>query len=97
MPRSPKVDITYCTQCRWLLRAAWTAQELLTTFQDELAEVSLIPAGGGTFDIHVDGRLLWSRSEEGGFPDLTTLKQRLRDQVAPERDLGHSDRSTAQP
>ncbi len=35
----PKVEITYCTQCRWLLRAAWTAQELLTTFESELGGV----------------------------------------------------------
>ena len=25
----PRVEIEYCTQCRWLLRAAWMAQELL--------------------------------------------------------------------
>lgn len=29
--------IEYCTGCRWLLRAAWMAQELLTTFEKELA------------------------------------------------------------
>jgi uncharacterized protein YcaQ len=32
----PRVQIHYCTQCRWLLRAAWYAQELLTTFETEL-------------------------------------------------------------
>lgn len=89
---APRVEIRYCTQCRWLLRAAWTAQELLTTFEAELGEVALVPATGGTFEIRLDGALLWSRAEQGRFPELRELKQRVRDAVAPGRDLGHSDR-----
>ena len=89
---SPRVEIRYCTQCRWLLRAAWTAQELLTTFEAELGEVALVPATGGTFEVHVDGALLFSRAVEGRFPELRELKQRVRDRVAPGRDLGHSER-----
>lgn len=92
MPRSPRIEIFYCTQCRWLLRAGWTAQELLTTFQDEIGEVALIPGTGGVFDVRVDDRLVWSRKQEGRFPEMKELKQRLRDVLAPERDLGHSDR-----
>ena len=30
----PEIVIIYCTQCQWLLRAAWLAQELLSTFAD---------------------------------------------------------------
>ncbi|MBN2715439.1 MAG: SelT/SelW/SelH family protein [Deltaproteobacteria bacterium] len=86
-----RIRIQYCTQCRWLLRSAWMAQELLTTFEQELAEVSLCPGAGGVFEISVNGRLVWSRKEMGRFPDIAELKQRIRDEVAPERDLGHSD------
>jgi selenoprotein W-related protein len=68
------------------------AQELLTTFADELGEVALIPGTGGVFDISVDDIEIWSRAADGGFPDITLLKQRIRDQVAPGRSLGHSDR-----
>ena len=89
--RGPRVEITYCTQCRWLLRAAWTAQELLTTFQRELGEVALVPGVGGVFEIRLDDVTIWSRSESG-FPDLAELKRLIRDRVAPDRDLGHSDR-----
>jgi selenoprotein W-related protein len=91
-PKSPRIEIEFCTQCRWLLRAGWTAQELLTTFQDEIGEVALIPGTGGVFDVRVDGVTIWSRKGEGRFPELKELKQRLRDRVAPERELGHSDR-----
>ncbi len=90
--KSPRVEIEFCTQCRWLLRAGWTAQELLTTFQDEIGEVALIPGTGGVFEVRVDGATIWSRKGEGRFPDIKELKQRVRDAVAPGRDLGHSDR-----
>ena len=89
--RSPRLEIEYCTQCRWLLRAGWTAQELLTTFVDELAEVALVPGKGGIFEVRLDGETIWSRKEERRFPEMAELKQRLRDHIAPDRDLGHSD------
>ena len=88
----PRITITYCTQCQWLLRAGWMAQELLSTFNGDLAEVALVPATGGTFQIHYDGDLLWDLKRDGGFPDVRTLKQRVRDRLDPERDLGHVDR-----
>jgi selenoprotein W-related protein len=88
----PRVAISYCTQCRWLLRAAWMAQELLSTFSTELGEVALVPGTGGIFRITVADRLVWDRKCEGGLPEITTLKQRVRDEVAPERHLGHVDR-----
>jgi selenoprotein W-related protein len=86
------VAIEYCTQCRWLLRAGWMAQELLTTFETELDEVALRPGTGGVFRITVDGDPVWDRRADGGFPEITLLKQRVRDRVSPERDLGHADR-----
>ncbi len=87
----PRVEIVYCTQCRWLLRAAWLAQELLTTFEQELGEVALQPGTGGVFEVRAQGRLVWSRVADHGFPDAKELKQRVRDVIAPEKDLGHSD------
>lgn len=87
-----RVEIRYCTQCRWLLRAAWMAQELLTTFDQEIAELALKPGTGGVFEVRANGELVWSRKEEGRFPEITELKQRVRDRIAPERHLGHSER-----
>ncbi len=91
--RTPRVEIEYCVGCRWLLRAGWTAQELLTTFESELAEVALVPgSSAGIFVVRLDDDVVFDRAEEGGFPELRELKQRIRDRVAPGRDLGHSDR-----
>ncbi len=91
----PKVRITYCTQCQWLLRAAWMAQELLSTFGGELAEVTLEPGTGGVCTIACDGKLIWDRKRDGGFPDAAELKQRVRDVFDPGRPLGHADRAKA--
>lgn len=88
----PRVRIAYCTRCRWLLRAAWLAQELLTTFETELGEVALCPGDSGQFTIYLNDEIVWDRKTEHGFPEAKALKQRIRDRIAPERDLGHSDR-----
>lgn len=89
----PRVEITYCTQCRWLLRAAWMAQELLTTFEEELGGVTLIPGTGGVYDVRIGNRLIFSRKAAGRFPDLKELKQLVRDAAAPGKDLGHSEKT----
>ena len=87
-----QVEIEYCTQCRWLLRAAWLAQELLTTFEADLSGLNLMPSTGGILDVRLNGALLFSRKLTGRFPESKELKQLIRDVIAPERDLGHSDK-----
>lgn len=87
-----QVEIEYCTQCRWLLRAAWMAQELLMTFEQDLTAVSLKPGTGGIFEVRLNDVILFSRKQAKRFPESKELKQLIRDVIAPERDLGHSDR-----
>ncbi len=86
-----RIEIHYCTQCRWLMRAAWVAQELLTTFDQEIGELALVPRTGGLFEVRVNGDLVWSRKHRGRFPEVKELKQLIRDRIAPEKDLGHSE------
>src|SRR2546425_7878260 len=89
---TPRIEIEYCTQCRWLLRAAWMAQELLTTFEKEVGEVALVPGKDAVFEVRLDREVIFSRKQEGRFPQLKELKQLVRDRIAPDKDLGHSDR-----
>ena len=92
MVKDPQVTIKYCRRCGWLLRASWMAQELLTTFAEELGSVTLEPDGtGGVFEICLDGECIWSWQDQKRFPEIKELKQAVRDKVAPNRDLGHSD------
>jgi selenoprotein W-related protein len=64
----------------------------LYPFEAEIGEVALVPGQGGVFVVKVEGQVIWSRQEQNGFPDIKTLKQLVRDQIAPGRALGHSDR-----
>ncbi len=41
-------------------RAAWLAQELLTTFETELTELALTPGTGGVFVVRVDDEVVWT-------------------------------------
>ncbi len=91
VPAKPVLTIRYCTQCRWMLRAQWYQGELLQTFAEELGGVLLVPTTGGLFRVEVAGTTVWNRKTDGGFPEITELKRRVRDLVAPGRSLGHAD------
>ena len=87
------IEIRYCTKCRWLLRSAWMAQELLSTFEEEISQLVLMPdSSGGLFEVRIDGELLWSREKRGGFPDIKQLKILVRDRISPQKDLGHIEK-----
>ncbi len=76
------------------MRSAWMAQELLTTFAEDLGEVALIPSEiAGRFTIMVEEEILFDRKREGRFPEIKELKQLVRDKVCPEKSLGHSDKN----
>jgi selenoprotein W-related protein len=90
-PPKWRVEIEYCTQCHWLPRAAWLAQELLGSFEHDLAQVALVPGRGGIFAVRVDGETVWDRAAQG-FPEPTAVKRAIRDVIAPGRQLGHVDR-----
>lgn len=85
------INIYYCRQCNWMLRSTWLSQELLHTFSEEIESLTLHPDTGGRFEIHCNGKMIWERKRDGGFPEAKVLKQRVRDLIDPERDLGHSD------
>jgi selenoprotein W-related protein len=92
MADKPRVSIEYCPRCGWLLRAAWLAQEVLTSFDADVSAVELVPSPiSGTFQVRVGDRVLWERKADAGFPQAAELKRRVRDVVAPGRPLGHSE------
>jgi selenoprotein W-related protein len=90
---SNRIGIEYCTGCRWMLKSFWMAQELLTTFEDDLDAITVIPSDSkGTYAVRLNGNdVLWDRKEESGFPSPKGLKQIVRDLVEPKKFLGHSD------
>jgi selenoprotein W-related protein len=85
----PRVEITYCTKCRFLLRAAWMAEELLTTFGAELGEVALRPGSGGIFEIALDGTVVATNRDRAPMPEPADVKRAIRDRISPARKIGH--------
>ena len=86
---SPRIEITYCTQCKFMLRATWLAQELLTTFGQELGEVAILPGSGGLFEVTLDGEVIATNRDHQPMPDPAQVKRTVRDRVAPDRKIGH--------
>ena len=86
---TPRIEIEYCTQCRFVLRAAWLAQEVLLSFGAEIGEVALIPGSGGRFEVRLDGEVLFSRHPHGRFPEPREIKELIRDRIAPAMAIGH--------
>lgn len=84
-----RVETTYCTRCKFLLRAAWLAQVILTTFRSEISEVALRPGSGGIFEVRLDGETIASNRDGGPMPDVGDVKRLLRDRIAPDRKIGH--------
>lgn len=86
------ITIEYCSQCRWMHRATWMMQELFVTFQEEVLEITLRQTTGGNFNIYANSDLIFSRKAEGRFPEITELKQLVRDRIVPDKNLGHSEK-----
>ena len=61
------------------------------TFGDKIGELVLIPTSGGEFTIVCDNTKIFSRKDEGRFPESKELKQMIRDRIDPDYSLGHSD------
>jgi selenoprotein W-related protein len=87
-----KVTIEYCAKCKFMMRSAWIAQELLQTFDGDLDEAALRPSlARGVWKMFATGQRVWNRKTDRGLPELKDLKRRVRDIIAPEKKLGHAE------
>ncbi len=92
MERNNRITIEYCSKCRFMMRSAWIAQELLQTFEGDVDEAVLKPSEvAGIWRIYANGQAVWDRKTERGLPELKDLKRRVRDIIAPDKDLGHAE------
>ena len=39
----------------------------------------------------INNDILWDRKKERGFPEVSEIKRKVRDVVAPDRNLGHNE------
>ena len=76
------LEITYCQPCGHQPRAVEMVNQLLAEYGMPLNKnlsVVLKPADSGVFDIVLDGKLIFSRKQQGRFPTLDEIKS----QIAP--------------
>ena len=74
------LEITYCQPCGHQPRAVDMVSLLLATYGMPLnrkLSISLKPADKGVFDVVLDGKLIFSKSQAGRFPTLDEIRQRL--------------------
>jgi selenoprotein W-related protein len=43
--------------------------KLLTTYKQKIKDLTLIPTGGGAFEIKINGDLIYSKLKTGKFPE----------------------------
>ena len=87
-----RITIEYCTKCKFMMRSTWISQTLLQTFDGDPPEAALRPSTApGLWQIFANNQLAWDRKTERGIPKLKNLKRRIRDIIAPNKDLGHAE------
>uniref|UniRef100_A0A7S2CW72 Uncharacterized protein n=1 Tax=Octactis speculum TaxID=3111310 RepID=A0A7S2CW72_9STRA len=94
-PQSPHLSLSFCTERKWLSRAAWMAEEVFLAFPEEVNAVTLAPsrppAPVGLFTVSLDQSILWDRDSEGSHLDAEDLQIMIRDVVAPQKTLERID------
>ena len=69
-----KIAIKYCAQWNYLPRASSLGDELKKNLG---AEIELVAGSNGVFDISLDGNMIYSKFEEGRFPQTEDILSRV--------------------
>ena len=71
---NPLITIEYCPKCGWMLRAAYMAQEMLSTFTGDIKGVTLVPSEiSGRYTISINENIIFDRKSAGRFPEIKEL------------------------
>ena len=57
------------------------AEKLLKEFQRKLGAARLVPGTRGMFEVSINGGLVFSKLEQGRFPDIKELRDALKEAV----------------
>jgi selenoprotein W-related protein len=74
------LEITYCQPCGHQPKAVELVNQLLSNYGmllNKKLTVALKPADSGIFDIILDGKMIFSRKQEGRFPTLDEIKKHI--------------------
>ena len=75
------LSIEYCTSWGYLKRAVALCESVLDEHKLKVEEFIIIPSQGGVFEISVDGKLLFSKTELGRFPEEGEAEEIIRNAI----------------
>lgn len=68
-----QIKIKYCVPCGYLP----TAQKFQEVLEEKSAEVELIEGDRGVFNVWINGKLIFSKHQEGRFPEISEIVEKL--------------------
>lgn len=71
-----EVTIAYCVVWNYYARAVRLKEELWEEFGDQVA-VTLKKSTGGRFDVYLDEKLIFSKTESFRFPEIQDIIQKI--------------------
>jgi len=57
--------------------------KILSTFKQKIQNLKLVPAGGGCFEVTLNGDLVYSKLKTGQFPDEQSIVEAVQSRLNP--------------
>ena len=73
------ISIKYCREWNYLPEASRVEKELDAAFSD--VSVELIPGHGGVFEVKLDDKLIYTKSDTGRFPDAGEITGIIKNSI----------------
>lgn len=55
--------------------------QIVKEFKQDIESLTLIPSGGGRFEVTVDGELVYSKLSEGRFPEYAEIQPHIAKRI----------------
>ncbi len=75
MTKRHRLEIEFCTACKFQGRAFWLARELFDQRPDLAGEIVLVPGSGGVFIVRYDGQTVFDYATAGRFPEPKDVRE----------------------
>ena len=72
-----RLEIEFCTKCRFQGRAFWLARELFDVVPELVDEIALRPSSGGVFTVRYSDATIWELAAGGRFPEPKDIREAM--------------------
>jgi selenoprotein W-related protein len=72
-----RLEIEFCTVCKFQGRAFWLARELFDQRPDLIREIALVPSSGGAFVVRYGGITVFDRADSARFPEPKEVREAI--------------------